>query len=578
MGSKPTPNVGDRFLYSCAKPNSQNLWFVKTRYHHKEGIPVKNKYLVLGLAVLVLALLSGCAPECSIEEILEFSPILEAPADGTVIDYANPGTFEWTHQESCVPSYYAVTFINEQGTRDISNFEDGDLTYLRRESPFFPGMNYEWYVTAVHGERDGSRTNFTYGPPSEIRTFKTDGICSAAELRPPMPVYPAQDAQLDGGDSLDLSSLLLKWSYPGDFPGDCYPETFHYQVAADPNFNQLITSGLVAADCLLTEPNAECWAQLTVPRCASLYWRVEARTGNESGGYSDPYQFSYASQPECTEIQPPSGIALIKGFLFADYCWSTIPWVPEGVGIFPPCDFGEPYGVHADGIRNRVPYEHEVLGTTMPAEEGIPDILVDLGSGPCPSTGLNQIYTLNNGGFYFIVPSPGTYCLSIDKNSNPSLDHGIWTLPLTNDDMAQFTVIIPSGEDLILQDFGWDQNDFLKIDYLVEVLSYCRAGDSKDYPEAAILEAGEEIPIIGRNEDATWFAVLVDGKRCFVSIATGSPLEDPDGMLIYPDQPDPDLIEKVVDCTTYTTRASCILYGCAWEELPGASHCFKFEP
>lgn len=427
-------------------------------------------------------------------------------------------------------------------------------------------------MTAVHTKNDNNGVQNTYGPPSEIRTFTTDGICSAAELLTPTLIYPADEAELDGEDSFDLAAILLKWRYPGNFPGDCYPEFFQYQVAADPDFTNIITAGIVDTDCMFTEPNSECWALLKVPRCTSVYWRVQARTGNDSGDYSEASYFTFNSQPNCFLDQQPDETALIKGFVFADYCTATVPWVPDGVGIFPPCDFGEPHGVHADGNRNRAPYEHEVLGTTIPAEEGIPDVLVDLGVGPCPSTGLNQISTLNNGGFYFTVPSPGVYCLSINKSVNPDLDHGIWTLPLTSGPLAQFTITLQEGENLILQDFGWDENDYLNMPFDVDLVSFCRAGDSKEFPEVAILDAGSEIPVFARNEEATWFAAIVEGKRCFVSIATGSPREDPTGLLIYPEQIAPEDPEEV-NCASFGTRDSCLENGCQWTDFAGASLC-----
>jgi hypothetical protein len=532
---------------------------------------MKKTFFII-IALLILTIMTGCAPECTAEEILTFNPILESPNDGSVVSYANPGNFQWTHQESCVPYKYSIMFVNEDGTSEVDNFQEGDKTYLEKDTPFLPGKAYEWYVQGVHQEKDGNSVNYTYSPPSETRTFTTDGICSGPDLKQPLLIYPGNEAILDGGDSLDLAALLLKWIYPGDFPGDCHPESFHYQVAADPDFKKIITSGVVDAMCMITEPNSECWTLLSVPRCAEVYWRVEARTGNLSGAYSEPFFFTYASQDNCVPNQQPGNLALIKGFLFADYCWSTVPWVPDGVGIFPPCTFGEPYGVHADGNRNRTEYVHEVLGKTIPAEEGIPDILVDLGSGPCPSTGLNQMYTQNNGGYYFLVQSLGTYCLSISKTTNIDLDHGIWTLPLTNNPVAQVTVTLEEGDDLILQDFGWDQYDYLKIPFDVEVISFCRAGDSKAYPEVAIFEAGTEIPVIARNQDATWFATVVDGRRCFISIASGSPRVDPSDLLIYPVQPPPEEIEEN-PCAEYTNRDSCLANDCQWTDLPGAGIC-----
>ena len=177
----------------------------------------------------------------------------------------------------------------------------------------------------------------------------------------------------------------------------------------------------------------------------------------------------------CWQTQQSIDASLSKGYVFEDYCAATVPYVPEGVGIAPPCVFGEPYGVHADGDRARVASENEMTGEDDPAESGIPGVVVDLGAGPCPSTGLDQFTTTERGNYYFMVQSPGEYCVSIDKANNPSLDHGIWTLPLTDQDVTEATITFNQGDDLLMQNFGWDQNDFLKIEFLVD-LTFSSAG------------------------------------------------------------------------------------------------------
>ncbi|RLD97526.1 MAG: hypothetical protein DRJ13_12155, partial [Bacteroidetes bacterium] len=338
-----------------------------------------------------------------------------------------------------------------------------------------------------------------------------------------------------------------------------------YQAAADPGFTNIITSGI-------TDWNRYN-ADIHVPRCARVYWRVQARAGNDNGEYSEPSRFTYASISSCFQNQESIDAVLIKGYVFEDYCKSTVPYVPDGVDIWPPCTFGEPYGVYADGNRARTAGENEVTGETFPAELGIPGVVVDLGAGPCPSTGLDQFTTVENGNYYFMVQSPGEYCVSIDKANNPALDHGIWTLPLTDQDVTQATISFNPGDDLRMQFFGWDQNDFIKIKFGVKLTSFCRFGDSKDHLAVAEIPAGVVIPVFARNEDATWYATLVNGKRCFISIASGEPLDDPDGLMIFPKQPEPVIVEetpkqssepRLKNCSDYKTEDSCMADGCEW--------------
>lgn len=531
---------------------------------------MKNYRLVILLAIPILLLAAGCTPECSAEEILTFNTLPQSPADGAVVSYDNPGTFQWTHQESCLPSKYRITFV--QGTFHQSySTEDGETTQFVLDTPLQPGTSYEWYVKAVHAYQIEGGAGYDYGPKSEIRTFTTDGMCSSSDLVAPTPVYPAFGEWFGEGAGPGPASVNIEWSYPGD----CYPEYFHYQVASDPEFSNIITAGITAWD--------EYSAQVFVPRCARVYWRVQGRVGNVSGEYSESSRFTYSSIASCLQNQQSIDTALIKGFVFADYCKSTVPWIPEGVDIWPPCVFGEPHGVHADGNRNRSPAEQETTGEQIPAESGISDVVVDLGSGPCPSSGLDQMITTGNGGYYFMVQSPGVYCLSVSKDNNPALDHGIWTLPLTSDRTTQVTITFEEGQDLILQDIGWDQNDFIKIDFVVDKLSFCRAGDSREHSEIAIVEEGAAIPVFARNEDASWFAALVDGKRCFISIASGAPEEDPEGLLIYPEQPAPipqeptpspgDSQKQPENCAAYNTPESCQAHDCKWIYSAAAGIC-----
>lgn len=526
----------------------------------------KNAFLIFIIPVFLL--FSGCDPQCDINDFPTFFPILVSPEDGAIISYDNPPVFDWRHEESCNPEYYLIHFEREDGSKKYSNVP-GDTTTFIMEKDLLPGFSYEWYVEPLSYFKgdgsEGSNSQTIIGNRSQTWSFTTDGRCSPSELEPPVLVKPQNEKWISDNHGYGESMVEIKWNYPGD----CYPEYFQYQLSANPDFTNLITSGITDWD------ETSLW--LTVPKCSRIYWRVAARTGNSSGGYSDPFRFTFAMDFGCWQNQTSIDAALIKGYVFEDYCKTTIPYVPEGVGIAPPCIFGEPYGVHADGFRARVETENEMTGEMNPAEIGIPGVIVDLGAGPCPSTGLEQGVTGGNGNYYFMVQSPGQYCVSIDKANNPSLDHGIWTLPLTDQDITEATITFNPGDDLIIQNFGWDQNDFLRIDFLVDLLSFCRSGDSKDHLAVAEVPAGAVIPIFARNEDATWFATLVNGKRCFISIASGKPAEDSIDLMIYPKQPDPVIPDQPdpgssddtpgsssKKCSDYKTEETCMAKGCEW--------------
>ena len=504
--------------------------------------------LVVLFFFLFLLLASGCVPKCNAEELASFTPILISPANGSEVSYNVPVTFDWTHNESCRPNEYRI-FIDNVGIYDV----DGDTTEFDYALGFSPGTVYEWDVVG----RGKDENNFNvHSPTSETWSFTTDGMCSSAsELEQPILTQPQFGEWLGNGQG--PGPAHISW----DYTGDCYPDAFHYQAASDPNFTNIITTGT-------TDWNRH-YALIDVPKCARIYWRVQAQAGNSKGEYSEPSRFTFASTSSCFQNQQSIDASLIKGYVFEDYCPTTKPWVPDGVGIALPCIFGEGYGVHANGVRARVPQENKMTGEMDPAEYGIPGIVVDLGAGPCPSTGLDQFVTVENGNYYFMVQSPGEYCVSLDKGKNPDLEDGIWTLPLTDQDVTEATIYFNPGDDLMFQSFGWDQNDFLRIKYLVELLSVCRFGPSPEYPEVAFVDAGETIPIFARNEDATWFATLVNGKRCFISTASGAPADDPGDLMIFPKQPAPVVPEDTSQpsskiCSDYKSEETCVSKGCEW--------------
>jgi len=517
---------------------------------------MSSKRLFILFTIPLLFLAAGCAPECTMEEYSTFFPIITSPADGAILDHASQPVLDWTHEESCVPEYYAVHIAREDGASGVTSVP-GDQTKYTMENSLLPGLSYEWYVEphgAFTGDGSGEvNVQYITGNRSPIYSFTASGRCSPSELEPPVLTKPEDGKWIGDVFGYGYTNVSIRWEYPGD----CYPEYFHYQLAADPGFTNIITSGITDWD------DHSQW--VSVPECARVYWRVEARTGNSSGGYSEPNRFTFMLDGTCWQNQQSIDASLIQGFVFEDICGSTVPYVPENVGISPPCIFGEPFGVHADGIRAR-------------SEQGIGDILVDLGAGPCPSTGLDQFETQQNGMYYFMVQSPGQYCVSIDKANNPDLDHGIWTLPLTDQDIAQVTLDFNQGDDRILQNFGWDENDFLQIEFLVDLLSFCRAGDSSEHTAVAEVPAGIMIPIFARNEDATWFATIVDGKRCFISIASGKPEEDPNDLMIFPRQPGPVIVEEITApkvCSDYKTEDACMNHNCQWIWGRTGGYCTK---
>ncbi len=96
----------------------------------------------------------------------------------------------------------------------------------------------------------------------------------------------------------------------------------------------------------------------------------------------------------------------------------------------------------------------EANGRLEDGEPGLSNILVSLGSGSCPATGLATTLTDADGDYVFDGLTAGDYCVSIDTEAteNASLLPGVWTFPGLN----VTAVTLTDGEIKTDVNFGWD--------------------------------------------------------------------------------------------------------------------------
>lgn len=90
-------------------------------------------------------------------------------------------------------------------------------------------------------------------------------------------------------------------------------------------------------------------------------------------------------------------------------------------------------------------------------EPGIPDVLVSLGEGSCPSeTILDTTSTDADGDYVFTDLGAGTYCVFVDAlaDENELLLPGAWTFPET--DIGSSTITLEDGDLVTGINFGWD--------------------------------------------------------------------------------------------------------------------------
>jgi hypothetical protein len=118
-------------------------------------------------------------------------------------------------------------------------------------------------------------------------------------------------------------------------------------------------------------------------------------------------------------------------------------------------------------------------------ENGIADIAVLLGEGPCPSEGLGHAITNEDGWYAFTQLAPGTYCIFVNPLHEynltvvPPMLPGIWTYPELGIDYV--TIELPYGGQATDINFGWDylssQSNCLNQAELVEDVPLVEEGE-----------------------------------------------------------------------------------------------------
>lgn len=98
-----------------------------------------------------------------------------------------------------------------------------------------------------------------------------------------------------------------------------------------------------------------------------------------------------------------------------------------------------------------------LMSINEPLIEGV---VVMLGEGICPSTGMEEYSTIVIGFSYsFTSLKAGSYCVSSDPQREPNfsiLRPGEWTYPAVEQGAFSTTVTLYSGEYRCMVNFGWD--------------------------------------------------------------------------------------------------------------------------
>jgi len=531
--------------------------------------PKKIRWLVICFVAILGA--AGC--KCNNTAVEDFEVIADNPILGLVVSTLNP-TFSWTANKSCDPDEYDV-YITEDvrygGDTVYADVAYDDVPYTLTGDSLLPGRSYLWKARAINvwtSYEDPSANS----PYNEYSQFFTGPVCSGESLIAPDLEFPAPYSNPDYDNWITHNSLQeFKWTYTGG----CLPISYDFQFATDPGFTDIVLSGTTT-----TPYNQSIYESF--PNCSTLFWRIAANDGTSTGPWSDTWSFHWVTDETCWQNHYISDdAARISVWLYHDNCSHTGD--AAGMRLTSSGCKLDKNGVTLVGDGER----------TFPPDSHLWDYEGDLGSGPCPSTGLD--HKDSSELFMFNVLAPGTYCVSMTRNQIVqggaiNLMHGIWTDPRVTGDVAYKTIELGPGTTDVNVYFGWDEYEHTFVMPRLPETKNCRICPDPIGPVVDILMEGSLVELFGRDRNSQWKLTYAQGVPCYLWLMDEkinqelSLFEDFDwraeDLEFYPQPPPcpkpetkpdsgpaPGPAPQPKDCSEYTDSASCRLDSrCKWEE------------
>jgi hypothetical protein len=244
--------------------------------------------------------------------------------------------------------------------------------------------------------------------------------------------------------------------------------------------------------------------------------------------------------------------ATVFGQVWNDLC-AYVQGDPVPNPLPPGCIMNQYGNVSADAV-------HQV------DEPGIAGVTVDIGPGDCPSAGLATALTDANGWYTFTDLTPGKYCVRIDPDhGSPNeavLLPGQWTyIPSGHEGMTFRPITLTANHTLPGVDFGWDYDNLpqpVEPSFTLESNANCRRGPLILYESLEIGYSGETYPIVGRNDDGTWYLVQFrQSLQCWFAGIMGKQSGDISRVPFKtpPPLPTPTLVPVV--CSAFSDSRTC---------------------
>lgn len=472
---------------------------------------MKSKVLCLALGMCVLFVLVGCGPSSptpvgptptvvkpTCAGAALVVPFHSAPAPLSVIGSLTP-TLSWTYPDAaCAPEGFVLHI--EMGPLYTPALGEtlGNVYSWTPAASLQPGKVYRWWFSAVSGG--------TIGPQSTYRVFFTGPICTAAQMTAPVLFEPTNGSTVN-----NPSILIAKW----DSIGGCIPTGYQLQLATDPAF-----TNIVETDDFPVAMNRAVWEDPNLfIDCTRYYWHVAQKVDDAVGPFSETWTYRVDLNGTCAS-EPPASV-------------NGVVWNDD----------------NQDSIRQA-------------GESGRPGVVVNLGTGDCPSFVFTQTATtVADGSYAFNGLVPGKYCMEIDPLADISVGH--FTLGVSGKEGRAYRAVeVGPGAMLTGQDFGWYQIPPVGAQIKLKINAFCHSGPALWFPSPAFGVTGMSYPIVGISPDMLWYYVQFnETQRCWFAKDTG----DTSGALgSLPPGPTP-VPTPITDCSKYSSQGTCEAdVACRW--------------
>ena len=245
------------------------------------------------------------------------------------------------------------------------------------------------------------------------------------------------------------------------------------------------------------------------------------------------------AETEAPTEEQPSNLSIGTGSL-SGAVWHDLCAVPDG-----PLPNPLPIGCVPTGDGSAMGN-----GNREADEPGIAGVIVDLHADTCETPILTSITTDANGLYAFNNLADGEYCVDIDlanELNQKVLIPGGWSHPTTVTSLVFLSDTLQNNEAITGLNFGWDYQFLPEIGaisatatntpfpvsgsspanssgptFTVDTAANCRFGPGTSYNVITSYPVGTILPIIGRNNNSTWWLIQVSSSQtCWISGVTG---------------------------------------------------------